>query len=218
MKRVLFALFLVVISLNLTVAGTPMTDQGTKALSFAINGLGTFGVGSLTGSSLYAGGTGPYYLIGAGGKYYLSKDMELRGVLTFNMNSEQDKDATGANTDKITTTGFGLSPALLWHMPPAGAVSPYWGAMVQFGYAKKTDTPASGTETSGSGTTFGLGAVMGAEWFAWDGVSFNAEYQLTFNTNSQSVVNGAGTTIDKTSYTNFGISSFGVGINVYLGQ
>src|SRR5713101_2752065 len=44
MKKVLLVLFVLVVAVSLSTAGTPMTSQGSKALSFVINGLGDFGV------------------------------------------------------------------------------------------------------------------------------------------------------------------------------
>ena len=223
MKKVLLVLFVLVVSASLSFAGTPMTSQGSKALSFVINGLGNFGVSDANLGS-YNTPFGGSAIAGFGGKYYISNDMELRGVLGFSMSTTQHKDGTPQNADagKTATTMFSVALALLWHMSAVGSVSPYWGVGAAFGWAKETNTPQpTGLETSSSGTVIGLAGILGAEWYAWDGISFNAEYQLGFSSNSQKsdqVVSGAVTSVDGTSYTNIGISSWAVGINVYLGQ
>src|ERR1051326_1097180 len=208
MKKVLLVLFVLVVAVSLSTAGTPNESQGSKALSFVINGLGNFGITSASANSF----------AGFGGKYYISNDMELRGVLGFNMNTVQHKDGAGVDNGKDATTTFGIAPAILWHMSAAGAVSPYWGFQGEFATSKLTHTPQpTGTESSGTGTEIGLAGVLGAEWYAWDGISFNAEYQLGFN-NETTKSDAGGTSVDGPSVTNFGISSWAVGINVYLGQ
>ena len=206
-----FTLLALVLTTSIMFAGTPMTSSGDKALTFTINGLGTFGVNSVPAVS--AAGLGTLY--GAGGKLFVSQDMAFRAVVSFNNNSTTVK--TGQGDDKNSTTSIGFAPGLEWHMAAAGAVSPYWGLMADFGWAKNTHTPPTGSETSSSGTSFGAAAFMGAEWYAWDGVSFNAEYQLGFNTTSTKSNSGTGD-VDGPSYTNFGINSWAVGINVYLGH
>ena len=211
MKAMLYTLLALVLMTSIVFAGTPMTSQGDKALTFSINGLGNFGVSGLSTASVSGYGT----LYGAGGKYFVSQDMAFRGVVSFNSNSTTTKTQAGDN--KSSTTSFGFAPGLEWHMAAAGAVSPYWGIMANFGMVKNTQTPAGGTETSQSGTVFGADLMMGAEWYAWDGVSFNAEYQLGFSTTSTKANSGTGD-VDGPSYTNFGIQSWAVGINVYLGH
>lgn len=217
MNKMLVVLFVLVISASLTFAGTPMTNQGTKALSFQFTGLGSFGVGDASTHSISTP-LGTASIAGFGGKYYLSNDMELRGVLAFNMKTDQSKDGAGVDNGKTTTTDFGLAPALLWHMTASGSVSPYWGIGAEFAWTKTTHTPQpTGNESSTSGTAFGAAGILGAEWWAWDNLSFNAEYQLAFTTASGKSDVG-GTSVDGPSTTNVGISSFWMGINVYLGQ
>ncbi|MBI1804827.1 MAG: hypothetical protein HY033_13810 [Ignavibacteriae bacterium] len=211
MKAMLFILFALVLTTSIMFAGTPMTSQGDKALTFTINGLGNFGVSGVPAVS--APGLGTLY--GAGGKYFVSQDMAFRTIVAFNNYSTTVK--TGSGDDKNSTTWIGIAPGLEWHMAAAGAVSPYWGLMADFGWAKNTHTPPTGSETSSSGTSFGAAALLGAEWYAFDGVSFNAEYQFGFSTTSTKTNPGTGD-VDGPSYTTFGINSWAVGINVYLGH
>ena len=224
MKKVLLVLFVLVVSTSLSLAGTPMTSQGTKALSFVINGLGTFGVSDANAGSIkvdpnnVSGGLfSSAAIAGFGGKYYISNDVELRGVVSFSWSTDQKKDNLGADANKLTSTVFGIAPAILWHMMAAGPVSPYAGVGGKFGWAKGEDAPKTGSASSVSGTAYGVSGILGAEWFAWDNISLNAEYQLGFSANTTKTDN-AGTSVDTDAYTNIGISSWAVGINVYIGQ
>ena len=209
----LFTLLALVLTTSIMFAGTPMTSQGDKALSFTINGLGSFDVSGVNSASVPGYGT----LYGVGGKYFISQDMAFRAVVSFNNSSTTTKSTDPVGDNKSTYTAIGFAPGLEWHMAAAGAVSPYWGLMANFGWAKNAYTPAGGTESNSSGTTFGAAALLGAEWYAWDGVSFNAEYQLGFNSSSTKSEAG-GTSTDGPSYTNFGIQSWALGINLYLGH
>lgn len=211
MKKMLLVLFALVVLANLSFAGTPVTNQGERGLIFMINGLGDFGLQGLhvvnvPGNNLY----------GFGGKYYISNNTELRVALNFNSRTITTKTPGGDIKDNWTT--IGIAPALLWHCPPAGPVSPYWGLMGEFGMSKYTNTPiAPGVESSSSGTAFGLAGVLGAEWWAFDNVSFTAEYNVGVNAGSTKSESG-GVSTDGPSYLNFGISSWAVGLNVGIGQ
>jgi hypothetical protein len=207
MKKLLLVLFIMAFAANMMFAGTPMTNQGDKTLGFVMNGLGNFGIGGVN-----AGFTNGVSL-----KYFLSKDMALRANVGFGTTTVKTPTGTAAGDNEQTTTNIGLRPGLVWHMAPvAGSVSPYWGLEGQFGWVKGTNKPAGGTESSASGTMFGADVFMGAEWWAFDGVSFNAEYNLGFSsTTTKSEANGVST--DGPSTTSIGISSWAVGLNVYLG-
>ena len=207
MKKLLLVLFIMAFAANMMFAGTPMTNQGDKQLGFIVNGLGTFGV---TGVNTGAG------ISGLGFNYFLSKDMALRANVGFGTSTTKSP-AGAAGDNENTGTAIGLRPGLVWHMAPvAGSISPYWGLEGQFGWLKNTFKPAGGTESSNSGTLFGAGVFMGGEWYAWDGISFNAEYNLSF-TSSSTKSEAAGVSTDGPSNTSIGISSWAVGMNIYIG-
>jgi opacity protein-like surface antigen len=214
MKRLLFVSLLLVLCTVLMFAAEPRTKAGSKALMFTINGLGDFGVRSpLLGEVTVEGTT--YTAYGIGGKYFLSDDMALRGVLGFNSNSETQK--TDAGDDKTTTTKFGLAPAIEVHFVNSAPVTAYYGAMVNFAMLSETHTPPVGTETKDSGTQFGVAALLGAEFFPWDNVSFGAEYQLGFSTTSTKRESG-GVSVDGPTFTDIGFSSVAVNLQFYFGE
>lgn len=213
MKQLLLVLLVVAMAANMAFAGSPMTNQGDKALSFTLNGLGTFGLGSAHNGGAVAG---------FGGKYFMSKDMALRGVLGFYNWSRTTKvtnpSGPGLADYKENEMSFGLTPGLEWHFMNGANVSPYWGLQATLGIASATDTPPSpGVETKSSGTFFGAALFMGAEWYPWDGVSFNGEYQVGFTTSS-SKNEAAGVSTDGPSTTVISVYNLSVGVNIYLGN
>ncbi len=208
MKKLLLVLFIMAFAANLMIAGAPMTNQGDKQLGFIINGLGSFGISGVNS------GAG---ITGFGFNYFLSKDMALRANVGFG-NTKVTTPQGAAGDNENTQTAIGIRPGLVWHMAPvAGSISPYWGVEGQFGWIKNDFKPiAPNPEVSNSGTLFGAGVFMGGEWYAWDGISFNAEYNLSF-TSASTKSEAAGVSTDGPSTTSFGISSWAVGMNIYIG-
>lgn len=206
MKKLLLVLFIMAFAANMMFAGTPMTNQGDKQIGFIVNGLGSFGVSGVNSG----------FINGLGFNYFLSKDMALRANLGFGTTTTKTPAGTAGDNEN-TQTAIGVRPGLVWHCAPvAGSISPYWGIEGQFGWIKSSFKPAGGTESSNSGTMFGAGVFMGGEWYAWDGISFNAEYNLSFMSTSTKS-EAAGTSTDGPSTTSIGISSWAVGLNIYMG-
>jgi opacity protein-like surface antigen len=61
-----------------------------------------------------------------------------------------------------------------------------------------------------STTSIGAGLLLGVEWFPWENVSFGAEYALGFLSGSgetESTVNGTGSTSDSPSTMSIGTSA-----------
>jgi hypothetical protein len=208
MKQLLLVLFIVVVAANVAFAGAPMTAKGDKSIGFWMNGLGDFGVGGVN----VAGG-----IQGLSFRYYLSQDMALRANVGFGTATTKTPQGTAGDNEN-TGTAMAFRPGLVWHSATvAGSISPYWGIEGMFGWQKNSFKPAGGgAETSNSGTLFGAGVFMGGEWYAWDGISFNAEYNLGF-TSTTSKTEAGGTSVDGPSTTSIGISSWAVGLNVYWG-
>ena len=216
MKRLLLVAMVLLLAVGMMNAGERMTKAGTWALNFTMNGFGDFGVGGFPASSITDANGDVLTLYGFGGSYFLSDDMALRAGVAFN-NTNFNTKTTGGETDE-TFMGYGVSPALLWYFGGEGPVAAYWGPQVMFGsFSNETEfTPTSGTGTSTkqTATQFGVGLVMGAQWWAWDQIAFNAEYVLGYNS-ATSDVESAGTTTDGPTITSFGINQWSLGLGIF---
>ena len=214
MKRLLLVCLVVLLAVGLTTAGERMTKQGTHSLNFLINGLGDFGVNGFP-AAMVAGGT----MYGFGGSYFMNDDMAIRTGIAFNRWNQNSTVPTGEFDD--TEFGFGISPALLWYCLGEGAVSGYWGPTATFGMfsdeSKFTPTTGTGTSTKQSWTQFAFGVVLGAQWWAWDQVAFNAEYVVAYSSASSEVESG-GTTVDGPTVTEFGIYEWSVGLGLFFNR
>jgi hypothetical protein len=215
MKRVLLVAMVVLLAVGVMNAGERMTKNGTWSLNFTMNGLGDFGVIGAPAAGIQGVGT----LYGFGGSLFLNDDMALRVALGFNNNNTNTKNTAG-ETDH-TEMGFGATPALLWYFGGEGPVAAYWGPAVSYGMfsVKDETTPTAGTGTSTTTTAsqFGVGLIMGAQWWAWDQVAFNAEYLLAYNSATSDVESG-GTTTDGPTVTNIGISQWSVGVGLFFAR
>jgi hypothetical protein len=223
MKRLLLVGILTVLAAGVLSAGTPTTSAGDWNLFWSMNGFGDFGV---TGahvasvSSSFFSGT----VNGLGGAYFLSDGMALRVALGF-MNDNETITGTAGETD-ITDMTFGINPALLWYFAQTGPVSAYWGPFVSYamGSSNTTFTPSgggTGSETDGSASQFGAGVVVGGQWWAFDAVSFAAEYYLGFTSTTGELTTSSGgtsTTTNAPDQTTFGIYSWAVSVNIHPGR
>jgi len=216
MKRLFLVGMITLLAFGLTYAGGErMTKQGTHSLNFMMQGFGTFGVsgspaGTANGSTMY----------GFGGSYFLNDDMALRAGVAFHRTNTNTK-STGGETD-VTSMGFGIAPALLWYCMGEGSVSGYWGIQGMFGMSsnetKSTPTSGTGSSNKTTYTDFGVGAVIGAQWWAWSQVAFNAEYTLAFGTSSSKNEVSGGTSVDGPTITRFGIDSWSVGLALFFAR
>jgi opacity protein-like surface antigen len=224
MKRLLLVAMIVLLAVGVMNAGERMTKAGTWSLNFTVNGLGDFGViGAPVSSVTFFDENANLQsatLYGFGGSYFLNDDMALRANLTFN-NTNQNVKNTGGESD-LTMQAWGITPAFLWYMGGDGPVAAYWGPQVSYSMisAESETTPVSGTGTTetGKGTTFGVGVVMGAQWWAWDQVAFNAEYTLGYSSTTTEYEVTGGTTSDGPTFTDFGISNWAVGLGFYFAR
>jgi hypothetical protein len=215
MKKLLLVGMITLLAFGLSYAGGErMTNQGTHSLNFLMNGLGTFGV-----SGFPSGSSNGSWMYGFGGSYFVATDMAIRAGVAFNRWNE-NQTTTGGETDE-TFLQFGIAPALLWYCVGEGAVSGYWGPTVMFGMSSDENkfTPTSGTGSSSKQTytDFGFGFVMGAQWWAWSQVAFNAEYVLAYNTSSSKFESG-GSSTDGPTETFIGIYSWSVGLALFFAR
>jgi opacity protein-like surface antigen len=212
MKRLLLVAMVVLLAVGVMNAGERMTKNGTWSLNFTMNGLGDFGVGGAPAAGIEGVGT----LYGFGGSLFLNDDMALRVGLGF---ANHNENVTGPPETDHTVMGFGVTPALLWYFGGEGPVAAYWGPSVSYGMYSIEDatTPAAVGDTKQTWSQFGVGVVMGAQWWAWDQVAFNAEYLVSYNSASSDVESG-GTTTDGPTITNFGINSWSVGVGLFFAR
>ncbi|MDH3252164.1 MAG: PorT family protein [Ignavibacteria bacterium] len=193
----------------------PMTRSGDKALLFTFNGL------SLLGASSFAGGVGF--------KFYIARDLAARVGVGFDLAKQTFKNPAPAplpaNTlseSKYSTTLFTIAPGITYNIATSNSVVAYVGAQVLF---ITTSTSQDGTlgplpdntpsftaqqEVKITSTSIGAAALLGVEWFAWDNISFGAEYAFGFlsATGKTEVTNGGITTsVDDPSTTAFGTAA-----------
>lgn len=191
----------------------PSTKAGSAAWVFQFGGLATMGMGAV--SITTANNTA---VVGAGYKYYLSDDMALRAMLGFSTTTSGDEATVAGST---TNTNYGIAAGIELHTHAVYSTSPYFGAQISFGGASSTNksssTAAPNSESKSSGTTFGIAALAGFDWYFTHGLAVGAEYMLGFSSMSSSTSNtprgGSSTTTDNPSVSAIGITNGG---NVHL--
>jgi hypothetical protein len=217
MKRIIVALLVVAVAGSFAFAGDnakPITKAGNAALLFDLGGLANLSAGNYEG--------------GFGAKYYLSNDLALRLGLGFTSSSQTTKNPTTGtlpptilSESKLTSMSFSVAPGVQFNIAKTNAVVAYVGGLVSFttsstkreGNSVGFNTGfTSGAEYKESNSIFGVAAFVGAEWFAWDNISFSAEYRFGFSSTTGKVEStvpapGVSTSTDSPSTTSFGISS-----------
>jgi len=164
----------------------PVVKAGAKSINFTFGGLGTFG---LTGAGVKGG---------ISGSYFLTSESALRVGLQVYSNSSttpwNDFTTNGTNPGSdgsSSTFAFGLGADYLMFLNASSQrVRPYLGAGARIISQSSDVKPAipnsapNGTltetknGTTGDGLTFGLSAILGAEFFIYSSISLSAEYQL----------------------------------------
>jgi opacity protein-like surface antigen len=149
--------------------GEPTTGMGTKQLVFQFNGLSALGLSS------YNGG-------GIGFRYFFADGMAIRPGINVDYSKDTQKATSDLLRDGETTmTHFGFSLVLEKYLPTIKSVAPYVGIGAGFGYSKDDLTAplqpkTSKEETVETGTSFGLRAVAGFQWYFTDNISLGGEY------------------------------------------
>jgi opacity protein-like surface antigen len=187
MKKVFFVVGLLLVnSLAFAQGVNPNYSSGSKAMLFTFDGLSTLRAGNFEG--------------GIGAKYFLGQKMALRAALQFASSSE-DIPANAAAGQQATDgeqsgTQFGVSAALELHLG-ARRANPYLGGGLSFSTTSTESTnPVIGPSSSQTkvenndigenvngrtflgGTTLGVFALAGVEFFLINEVSLAAEYRL----------------------------------------
>lgn len=206
MKSLLLIIVAIAVVASVAVAGddaAPKTKSEDKALLFTLGGLSNLSAGNFMG--------------GLGAKYYVSDKNAVRIGLGFGTTSTTTK-YTGpvlpnTSDNKVTTTGFGVTPGFMHLMTSEGPVAAYIGAQLNLSLLSTTnENPGfvSNNKNKSSTTSFGVGGVLGVEWFAWSNVSFGAEYILTYASGSgtnEVTVGGTTTSTDTPSTNTFVLGS-----------
>jgi outer membrane protein W len=190
----------------------PNTKAGSAAWMFEIAGLGSFGLSGFTIANNFGG------IPAAGWKYYISDDMALRALLGFSTASS-GADTIAPNFHNSSTV-FGIAVGIELHTHAVYSTSPYFGAQVSFGTGSNDQTIKNGTETKTSGSSLGIGVLVGFDWYFTKGIAIGGEYMFGFSTASGSTTTtpnaGSAKTVDSPSSTNIGISSGNVHLIVHL--
>jgi hypothetical protein len=190
----------------------PITASGSAAFLFSLNGLGDFGFGgpivggtALTDQQISAGQTisntgGNAMMPGVGAKFFVSDNTALRVALAFRLyedGKENIGNATVGGPGKVQRNTTGINFGGEYHFRPLYSTSPYLGALISFvtDNFKKTYTPdgSASMVTNLKSTSFGVGAVVGFNWFFTRGLALGGEYSLGF-TSTSSVFEFPGTT------------------------
>jgi hypothetical protein len=190
----------------------PITASGSAAFLFSLNGLGDFGFGgpivggtALSDQQINAGQTvsntgGNTMMPGVGAKFFVSDNTALRVSLAFRL-YEDGKETIGNSTTggpgKVQRNTTGINFGGEYHFRPLYSTSPYLGALISFvtDNFKRTYTPEGSASliTNLKSTSFGVGAVVGFNWFFTRGLALGGEYTLGF-TSTSSVFEFPGTT------------------------
>lgn len=185
--------FVAVVVLLSTVAATgmagdpskPISKTGSKALLFDLTGLAVLSAGNYQG--------------GIGGKYFVANGFAVRLALgafssaTTTTNPAVPIPAIQLSESRYTSVGFSIVPGVQWNVAQSNAIQAYVG--LQISYSRKVEERTGNASSFDLGFTkdngykkwensFGAGALVGVEWFAWDNISLAGEYRLTFESRS----------------------------------
>ncbi len=208
----------------------PITQTGSAAFMFSLNGLGDFGFGgpivgstALTDGQIAAGQAGQVtggsaVMPGVGAKFFVSDNTALRVALAFRL-YEDGKEEIGNSTvggpGKVQRNTTGINFGGEYHFRPLYSTSPYLGALISFvtDNFKRTFTPTSGAQsiTNLKSTSFGVGAVVGFNWFFTRGLALGGEYTLGFTSTSSVFEFPGQTKADEPTNTDVGMGVNGGG-------
>ena len=188
----------------------PQTGAGSKAVLFEFSGLSNLGVAPFHG--------------GIGLKYYLAPMMALRGSIGIGYYSKTTKGAPGSTDEKQSTTEIPIGAGLEYHVLNAKNVSMYLGGELGVGLSSASTSesvPVGNPErsTSASTTTFGIGGILGVEYFVSQSMSVAGEYRLGFSTSSGSVEaksGGVSVKTDLPTETRFGTGTATLTVAIYF--
>jgi opacity protein-like surface antigen len=185
MKKLLIVLFLTFLALNSLVAQDTRVKQnaGDFGLMFDLSGLANLGFNAIGG-----GNDSISFAPSLGAKWFLADKLALRILLGFQSTTLTTPVTVGTvkSESKLTQTAFTVAPAIVYNVASSGPVAGYVGGGIQFLTASTSPTNADTASSTikMSNTSFGIGALFGAEWFPWSNLSLSGEYSLSFSTSS----------------------------------
>lgn len=115
---------------------------------------------------------------GIGFRYFVSNQFSLTGGVNFGSSSIDIPVGTSTANMKMST--FGISLDGNYHLPSLYSVSPYVGLNVNFGSGSSTTDDGAGVKTETSGSSLGIGANFGFDWYFTEGISLGGKYTLGF--------------------------------------
>jgi hypothetical protein len=210
----------------------PITQSGSAAFLFSLNGLGDFGFGgpivgstALTDQQIQANTTeqvtgGSVVMPGVGAKFFVSDNTALRVALAFRLYEDGKEDignsgvSGGQGPGKVQRNTTGINFGGEYHFRPLYSTSPYLGALVSFvtDNFKRVYTTGGNTSTTNlKSTSFGVGAVVGFNWFFTRGLALGGEYSLGFTSTSSVFEFPGQTKTDEPTNTDVGMGVNGGG-------
>jgi hypothetical protein len=211
----------------------PITASGSAAFLFSLNGLGDFGFGgpivggsALSDKQIASGETvsntgGNTMMPGVGAKFFVSDNTALRVALAFRLYEDGKEEignssvSGGQGPGKVQRNTTGINFGGEYHFRPLYSTSPYLGALISFvtDNFKSTYRPSTGDPLIKNlkSTSFGVGAVVGFNWFFTRGLALGGEYGLGFTSTSSVFEFPGQTKADEPTNTDVGMGVNGGG-------
>lgn len=193
-------------------------EHPRTGLRFTVQGLDYIGIGKVKG--------------GIGFKAWLSDKAAVRGSFGLGLSSTTEKSTDEDLTDKKQTWNeFSFGGGLEYHPMAGKRVSPYLGAGVSFTTSTTKEEPSihkdhyPGTTKlyKWSSSGFGMGGLVGVEFFMGDRLSLSGEYEVGLSLSTtkykREVVPGQGVQQpkeQKTTTSDFGVSTSSLILTLYF--
>lgn len=146
----------VLIATNALFAAEPQTKEGSKSLYFGLNGLDDLGVNNSV----------------LGGQYLFQDNMGGWFEIGFNTTNHKPSE----NATEVKYNSIGIDVGFIYYAFQKGPVAMYLSP--QLGYSTGTDEQANSEITS---KAFYGGVSLGAEWWAFENVSFSASVLIGYS-------------------------------------
>jgi hypothetical protein len=162
-------------------------------------------------------------LYGVGFKYYVSPKFDLNIGLNVGSASMEEQDGgSGSTNQEVSAFTFGVSLDGNYRLKSLYNISPYIGLNVNFTSVSGELKNISGSTYSDeiSGTTFGVGANFGFDWYFTPGMSLGGKYTLGWVGSGgleETITSSNGTaSYDYPKMSNWGTGSASIIMNVHF--